>query len=110
MFNRQPVKAKQSKLPKAHKASVRHAIRMFEADGGRVFFFPEVRMTVAVIHAFPGSRMAVVGVAIASPTETKFRKLMGAHIAMLRCDDQGFQMPVQPHEYEDFAKRLACTI
>ena len=78
--------AVQSKLSRDEKENVREMIRDFRNFGGQLFFFKEERVTIAMAREFPGARFVRVGVAHAAPTETKFRKLYGAMLAIERTD------------------------
>ena len=75
---------KQTKLTKDQKRDVRAQIAEFEAVGGFVFSFPGFGATVACMPKFKGSLKADFSIAMRGSDEKKFRKLVGADLAMLR--------------------------
>ena len=112
----------QTKLNKAEKQLVRGNLDMLRVEGGDVFSFPDKGVTVAIAPAFPGSRMAMAAVAIAAPTEKKFRKLVGVNQAMCKHENgEGVQMMLPPEFWEEstddarlslanMADALACAV
>lgn len=99
----------QTKLTKQEKRYVRDMIADFESTGGQLFSFPEEGLTIAMIPAFAGSRMAHVGVSWQAPSEKKFRRLVGADTAIARCNGsfQFFQVPISPGFYTAWAWEFA---
>lgn len=96
----------QTKLMKHEKQAVRDMIEDFRSQGGELFTDAERGMTVAMIPAFSGSRMAHVGVSWQAPTEKKFRKLVGINTAIGNCDGT-FQVPVKPANYAEWANEFS---
>ena len=103
--------SKQSKLSKDEKESVREFMRDFRNAGGFVFSFPEERVTIAIARDFPGATFARVGVAHAADSETKFRKLYGAMLAMERTDEGlGFAARIAEGTEHAFAEKLVALM
>ncbi len=99
----------QTKLTKDEKAEVRDLISDFTSQGGTLFYVPRVGMVVAMIPEFSGSRMANVGVSFAATSEKKFRKLVGARLAIYRADGT-FAVPVQPEYFRDWVEYMADSM
>jgi hypothetical protein len=98
----------QTKFSKDEKALVRANLEQFEADGGEVFWFPDHALTLAILPRFPNSKWVDIGIAWCAPTETKFRKLVGARFATHRARVGTFTMPLAgPKMWGTFAEELA---
>lgn len=97
---------KQTKLTKDQKRDVREQMVEFDAYGGFVFSFPEYAATVACRSKFPGASMADFSIAMCAADEHKFRKLVGADIAMLRhAQGQTLALMVAGDDFDSMQER-----
>jgi hypothetical protein len=92
----------QTKLNKLEKTAIREMILEFKEAGGFVFSFGDIGLTLAITWEFSGAKNAKVGISWQADTETKFRRLVGAAVAMSRAN-YGFPVPVQKEFAGDFA-------
>ena len=94
---------------KAQKLQAKFMVANAVADGVLFFSFPENGVTVALKRE--GPEMIKFAVSIASPEETKFRKLVGKERALARLDFDGGQPAVVLRDMElCFASDLADLI
>lgn len=101
-----------TKLSKAEKLVVKNMRQDFEADGGKIFFYPDRGITLAVMKHFKGANTMVVAVSVCSPDEQKYRKSVGARLVISRYDNsRTIDVPsVITEELEYFADAFVDTI
>jgi hypothetical protein len=81
-----------SKLDKFEKAALKDMKAQHAADGGTLV--QDAGFTMAVMPAFPGSKMVRVSVSFASEMETKLRPKVGAYMALSKMFEGEFvQVP-----------------
>lgn len=96
----------QTKLTKDQKRDVKAQMADFEAEGGFIFSFPECAATVACMPKFPGASMADFALAMCAADEDKFRKLVGADIAMARfAQGQTLALMVEGDDFDSMQER-----
>lgn len=94
---------------KAEKRAAREMIEAAEKSEGIMFFqFPENGVTVAIKRT--GPEMITFAVAIASPDEAKFRKLIGKVKALERFDNGAMPAVCPANMLEAFAEELALLV
>lgn len=82
------------------RANAHILVNDFKSVGGRLFFFPTLGLTVALVPAFSGSDFASMGVAWCSLCEAKFSHLIGSVHAITRCYQP---VPCDQENFENFA-------
>lgn len=93
-------------ISKAEKREAREVIEAAEREEGIQFFqFEETGVTVAVKRT--GPEMIAFAVAIASPDESKFRKLIGKRKALARFDIGAMPAVCPAYMVAEFAARMA---
>ena len=92
-------------MSKVEKCEAREMVASAESEGIMFFQFPETGVTVAIKRT--GPEMIAFAVAIASPEEEKFRKLIGKSKALERFDQGAMPAVCPPFLIESFAESLA---
>lgn len=93
---------------KAEKREAREMIEAAESEGVQFFQFEVSGVTVAVKRT--GREMIKFAVAIASPEENKFRKLIGKERALDRLDFGPMPAVCPPEMIPEFAARMADLV
>jgi hypothetical protein len=95
-------------MNKVEKRAARAMVAGAEWNGIQFFQFPETGVTVAIKRT--GPEMIAFAVAIASPEEEKFRKLIGKCKALERFDQGAMPAVCPAFLVESFAESLADLV
>lgn len=100
-----------SKLVPFQKEARKTMLATLGDNGGKVFYFADYGITIAIEPVFKGSKTATVSVSTASENETKLRRKVGEFYALAKLyDDMYITVPLQPDCYESFADGLINLI